>query len=373
MMNPAPESEFAQDRAAVLRYCLRYTGDVDVAEDLTQLTMLEGWKHESELRDPAARQKWLLGIARNMCRMWGRTRVRERLRRVDASFEDDPWPANEVDLEIELERAELATLLDRALALLPPDTRDVLIRRYIDESPQAHVAAHLGISEGAVEARLHRGKIALRRVLTTEFSADAHSYGLIRQDEIGWETTRVWCPGCGSRPLEGKLDPGAGTLDMRCADCSLPALPDFLHSSLGDKMGGVRTFKPAVSRVLDFIHELFRVDAAAGGLHCPSCGQWTPIRQSEELGIYLECRACDWRDQESWHSLTWSLPEARGFWQNNPRMRFLPPREVEAEGMPAIVTCFESVTGADRLEVVMLRDSLKVVRINGGHSSRSLS
>ena len=79
----------------------------------------------------------------------------------------------------------------------------------------------------------------------------------------------------------------------------------------------------------------------------------------------LWCAACGVGDTETWHSLTWSLPEARAFWREYPRMRFLPAREVEFAGSPAVVTGFESLTAAARLEVVALRDTLEVVRING--------
>jgi RNA polymerase sigma factor (sigma-70 family) len=371
-LTQAQQDEMALERRAVLRYCVRYTGDPDTAEDLAQLTMFQAWRHTDELRDPEARLSWLLSIARNVCRMWGRKRSRELSRLASGSDDsdgaDDEWSADEVDLEIELERDELAMLLDRAMALLPTDAREVLVRRYIDESPQAEVAAQLGISEGAVEARLHRGKIALRRVLTTDLSADAISYGLILPSDAGWQATRLWCPGCGTRVLDGVLDSSRGALVLRCPICSPFPAGNYIHSSLPSELSGVRTYKPALSRVLAFIDQMFRVDAAEGGLPCPGCGRWVPVRQGEELGIYLECRACDWLDHETWHSLTWSLPEARAFWKEHPRMRFMPEREIEFGGVPAIVTGFESVTGADRLEVVTLRDSLQVVRIEGARS-----
>jgi RNA polymerase sigma factor (sigma-70 family) len=76
--------------------------------------------------------------------------------------------ADDFDLEVDLERDDLAWLLDRALALLPPETREILVQKYVEECPQADVAARLGLTEGAVEARLQRGKLALRRVLTTD-------------------------------------------------------------------------------------------------------------------------------------------------------------------------------------------------------------
>ena len=82
------------------------------------------------------------------------------------------------NLELELERGELAHLLDQAMALLPPETRTILIERYINELPQAEVAARLGLSENLVAVRLHRGKLALRRVLSNELSQEMSSYGL---------------------------------------------------------------------------------------------------------------------------------------------------------------------------------------------------
>jgi hypothetical protein len=46
-------------------------------------------------------------------------------------------------------------------------------------------------------------------------------------------------------------------------------------------------------------------------------------------------------------------------------MQFLPEREVEADGVPAVVTGFESLTRGARLEVVCLRDTLEVIRVEG--------
>jgi hypothetical protein len=51
-------------------------------------------------------------------------------------------------------------------------------------------------------------------------------------------------------------------------------------------------------------------------------------------------------------------------------MRFLPPREVDFQGSPAMLTGFESVTGSARLEVVSLRHTLEVVSIEGATSLR---
>ena len=61
--------------------------------------------------------------------------------------------ADDIDLQRDLEREELITLLDRALTLLPPAAHTVLIEKYVHESPLAEVAARVGASEGAVDRK----------------------------------------------------------------------------------------------------------------------------------------------------------------------------------------------------------------------------
>lgn len=200
------------NRDLLLRFCTRYTGDPVAAEDLAQQTLLEAMEHRHELRTPESYRSWLFGIARNQCRLWARGRGREVPGPIDLDGEHEGaggyrWQAGDIDLQLDLERDDLARLLDRAMALLPAETRAALVERYIRESPQAEVARRLGLTEGAVEARLHRGKLALRRLLTTELSDEAVTYGLIQPRDVGWQTTRIWCPGCGKHRLEGMLQP----------------------------------------------------------------------------------------------------------------------------------------------------------------------
>lgn len=356
----------AAEREMLVRFCARYTGAPDAAEDLAQQTLLEAWRHERQLRDPQARKSWLFSIARTTCLMWGRRQCLERSRIADLSDEraESNGPADVFDLEVELDRGALAALLDRALALLPPDTRLALIGRYMEEWPQAEIAARLGLSEGAVEARLHRGKLALRRLLATELSDEAVAHGLLLPERAGWQETRLWCPGCGGRRLEGWMDPEAGRLDLHCPDCAPTPYRNYVHAHMGGGLRDVRMFRPAVSRVLANIHAMFRIRLTDGGLSCPSCGGWMPLRQTAE-GVRLSCDRCDWHDWESWHSLTWSLPQVRRFWREHPRMRFLPECEVEAEGIRAVVTGFESLSSSARIEVVAVRESLQVLSVGG--------
>jgi RNA polymerase sigma-70 factor (ECF subfamily) len=379
MTQPTETDVIEFERAALVRFCAWYTRDPHAAEDLAQQTLLQAWRHGQQLRDSHARRGWLLSIARTQCLMWARSRSRELARRVELEWTEaieahPPQLADDADLELKLERDDLARLLQRAMLLLPPDIREVLVQRYMEETPQAEVAARLGLTEGAVEAWLHRGKLALRHVLISELGDEAAAHGLIAPANVGWEETRVWCPGCGQRRLEGRLNSGEGKLYMRCPGCSRSDA-HFIHSTLGDGLRNMKSYRPAVSRVLQCIHDMFRLRGGGGAGPCPQCGKLVPLqwglppwiaeRFADPNSIYLWCAACGVGDTETWHSLTWSLPEARAFWRKNPRMRFLPAREVEFAGSPAVVTGFESLTAAARLDVVALRDTLEVVRING--------
>ncbi len=379
----------SSERARLVRLCAQLTGDAHAAEDLAQETLLVAFQRERALRDPDRRAQWLSGIARNLCSHWRRKRGLEYTRSVQPrprpyadSLLVDELRADDIDLEVDLERSELLELLDRALALLPPDTRAALVQRYVHESPYADVAACLGLSEEAAKKRVERGRVALKGVLATDLYQGALSYGLIAphgEGPDGWQETRLWCPGCGRRKLEGLLRPDEGELYLRCLACTLPYTHYYIASRLGDRLRGLRTYKPAVSRVLGVIDDLFRIRSIDGGVMCAGCGDRLPIMRgyppesAPRVGpswvgpdpIYLWCPRCSYCDVETWHSLTWSLPEARRFWRENPRMRFLPVREIEVAGSPAMLTGFESLTGGARLEVVSLRDTCRVLSIDG--------
>ena len=371
----------ASERVRIVRLCTRLTGDAHAAEDLAQDTLLVALQHERALRDPEKRQQWLSGIARNLCLHWRRRRGLETRRSIDrrplddlGKADDDLLFADTLDMEGDLERRELIGLLDRAMAMLPPDTRQALVERYVRENPHAAIAEHLGLSEDAAKKKVERGKIALRRVLATTLRAEAAAYGLSPAEDQTWQPTSLWCPGCGRAKLVGRFQHERGKLFLRCPLCSPPDL-HYIAATWPAGLAGIHTFRPGVSRVLGFIHDLFHVRPVDGRVLCLGCQHWLPIQfgtppwvalRAENLqSIYLYCPRCQCHDYESWHSLTWCLPEVRRFWQENPRMRFQPAREIHVEGRPAILTGFESLTGQVRIDVVTGRDTLQVVQING--------
>jgi RNA polymerase sigma-70 factor (ECF subfamily) len=60
---------------------------------------------------------------------------------------------------------ERTKMVRRALDHLPRRDAEILLLKYTEEWSYRQLAAHLGLSESAVEARLHRARHKMRRVL----------------------------------------------------------------------------------------------------------------------------------------------------------------------------------------------------------------
>ncbi len=232
------ETTLAAERPRLVRLCARLSGNWDAAEDLAQETLLQAWHHADRLSDWQQAAPWLSAIARNLCLHWSRRHYREQGRLTQSAYADLPSALHaaaqshtDFDLEFELERQELVTLLDRALALLPPETRTVLIQKYVEESPYAE---QIGLSENAVAVHAHRGRRAFQRVLANELRTEAATYGLIDRVRDTWDETRIWCPWCGNRRLCGRFQKSAstGVFDLRCPACNDGAIATHADLSI---------------------------------------------------------------------------------------------------------------------------------------------
>jgi len=359
-----------QQRARLIRLCTRMTGKSDVAEDLAQETLLEAWKHLHTLRDPQRFSSWLAGIARNLCLRWIRAQARERThideqQRAGQHLADDREATlvGEFDLEIELERRELAELLDRALALLPAETRLLLIERYIQESPLAEIADRLGISLGTATKRLQRGRLAFRHTLTTNFHQELAPYLLMRAGG-GWQATRLWCFVCGQRHLYARVEPTM--VHFAC----LADGPQRLHASFNvQRKRSIQGYRRMFSSLLTWIESFYGPYLALGQIPCTGCGQSWPITiDPDGHGFQVCCAACQKQGREWYGSLSLAQPPVRQFWQEQDKIRLLPTQSIEIGGRLGLVVPFESVSSQAGMAVVLARDTYEILRVVSTHS-----
>jgi RNA polymerase sigma-70 factor (ECF subfamily) len=352
------------ERPRLVRLCAVITRDRDAAEDLAQETLLEAWRNAHKLHDPSGADRWLSAIARHVCLRCAR---REGYAVSAAAAEPDAG----VDLELELERAELAELLDRALALLPPETRDVLVRRFVDDSPYAEIAAQLGVSEDAVSMRITRGKLALRRLLGNELRDDAVAFGLA---DVGdeWQQTRVWCSQCGTRKLAVQRDENA--ISFRCPGCEPDDVPSAQfrlgNPALARLVGDLVRPAAILTRAKEWSWRYF--GGACDHVACTGCGRTVPVGTytsdderfgARSWGLYALCDSCGEGVSSSVTGLALALPEVRAFAREHPRLRALPEREIERDGRSAVVLRFEDVRGSAGVDVVFARERVRLLEV----------
>jgi len=153
-------------KAPVFRLIRNNIGDPDEAMDLTQETFVAGFAAISRYDADRPFRIWIARIALNKCRDWGRRRtVRSFFARalpLESAHDvasDGPAPDAEA-----ADRAELARVRT-AMAQLPPNLREILVLRGVEELSQAETAELLRTSEKTVETRLYRARAKLRALL----------------------------------------------------------------------------------------------------------------------------------------------------------------------------------------------------------------
>jgi RNA polymerase sigma-70 factor (ECF subfamily) len=153
-------------KAPVFRLIRNNIGDPDEAMDLTQESFVAGFAALSRYDTDRPFRIWIARIALNKCRDWGRRRtVRSFFARalpLESAHDvasDGPAPDAEA-----ADRAELARVRT-AMSRLPPNLREILILRGVEELSQAETAELLRISEKTVETRLYRARAKLRAML----------------------------------------------------------------------------------------------------------------------------------------------------------------------------------------------------------------
>jgi RNA polymerase sigma-70 factor (ECF subfamily) len=144
----------------LFRVARRVMGDVAAAEDVVQEAYLRAWQAFDRFEPGTNCRAWLYTI---LFRTIGARR--RELQRELALFDDQPLNESRVE-------AHVATPLDahrlrQAFGELPLAFATVIQLVDVEGLTYKEVAAVLGVPVGTVMSRLHRGRLQLRRLLST--------------------------------------------------------------------------------------------------------------------------------------------------------------------------------------------------------------
>lgn len=142
-------------------------------EEVVQESILKALIHVGQLREGESFRAWLLQIAGNEARMRVRKERKHLYDSVEEDFTEGFYPRQFVNWRNipseELERKEMRSVLAAALACLDDVYREIFILRDVQHLSALETGRVLGLSEGAVNTRLHRARLQLREHLTPVF------------------------------------------------------------------------------------------------------------------------------------------------------------------------------------------------------------
>jgi len=159
----AYEELFRRHHGSVKRVCARRLGDQVEADEAAQATFVRALERIDRCIGERRFGAWVQVIAHRLC--LDMLRARNRTIPDDDPLRDERLAVNVViDLdagtvtEEALVRRERTEKVHEALALLPDRQREVVVARHLEGRRPPEIAAKLGLSVGAVDSLLLRGR-----------------------------------------------------------------------------------------------------------------------------------------------------------------------------------------------------------------------
>jgi RNA polymerase sigma factor (sigma-70 family) len=154
----------------IYNLCYRFVGRMDQAEDLTQEVFIKVFRNLSSYNPETGKfVTWIMSVGRNLLIDHYRHSKDDRATVSTDENEEfsllDTVPSNQPSPQSELEREERAIVLRGALRRLPPQLREAVILRDLEELTYEEIGEILKVPEGTVKSRINRGRVELAKLL----------------------------------------------------------------------------------------------------------------------------------------------------------------------------------------------------------------
>jgi RNA polymerase sigma-70 factor, ECF subfamily len=150
-------------------FCVQFIYDKDEAENLAQEALLHLWQSRENIDSINGIQSFLYTYAKSKCLNTIRhNKVKDR-------FKNDLLNVKENELNIEilnsisfdtLELTELERIINESINNLPPKTREVFIKKRIENKKNAEIAEDMQVTLKAVEAHMTKALKILKTKLS---------------------------------------------------------------------------------------------------------------------------------------------------------------------------------------------------------------
>jgi len=173
MTNAEPFEAFVRRyQDMVFATAVRLLGNPADAEDAAQTAFLRAFQHYAQLAASPAAGAWLKTTVRNVClnyltRYRARWRLFSEMETGEAARYEDVLESR-VSQALESEHADRSERLEHAVRSLPDHQRIPLVLFHFEELSYAEIARTLRVSLGKVKTDIHRGREALKRLLTED-------------------------------------------------------------------------------------------------------------------------------------------------------------------------------------------------------------
>lgn len=162
----------------------RVLGSPELGCDAAQEAAVAAMTNLDRLRTPASFGAWFCGIALNVARRWRRQLNAEIPAVMPERASMLPGPAEAAEI------ADVARRVRAAIDQLPAGQREAVLLFYLQGLSHLDVAAELGITRGAVKARLHQGRAALAARLAPLVDS-REDQDVTTDDAVAWVDAEV--------------------------------------------------------------------------------------------------------------------------------------------------------------------------------------
>jgi RNA polymerase sigma-70 factor (ECF subfamily) len=142
-------------------------GELEGVDECVQEIGLAAVRQSAPIRDLSKVGSWLYQLAIRQALLYRRKMGRKRnlVQRYADRFEPTESDDGAWDPLVWLLDSERAQMVRDALGQLKDEDRQILLLKYAENWNYGQIAEHLGVSHSAVEARLHRSRQRLRKLI----------------------------------------------------------------------------------------------------------------------------------------------------------------------------------------------------------------